>query len=338
VLVTVDSARIAARAEGTDPWDAPGDADEGRRTLKALGTMLNIAMPSAGTAFSVLSELVPPHEDAAQDSYPDPRVRVRFNEAVGTRTSESDVLVNTIRPMWGYSFYVRLDSLREAGLDVAVVDDDGDGTASPQIGAVNVPRQKLEAVVKTGRLMTVEESNGELEQLMIRLEPVVANDTSGWRSYTLPLSQGFVRTHVGVPEGALVSVRVMGSGTVGGGFRCPATVTPAGIPIGGSEGDCRDYNLSGFDTTTGAPHGSGVVLFGTLPGLRAVSLVSGTNSEQCVRFVAPAYGPLTFAVNDRDFQNDSGAYTFEFSVSPPPDAAAPDEASGSPVGCADDLL
>ena len=62
------------------------------------------------------------------------------------------------------------------------------------------------------------------------------------------------------------------------------------------------------------PVGAGI---GATPALEAVSLVGDdTESEQCVRFIAPQSGEVVFAINDRDFSNNRGSFDFEFKVEP----------------------
>lgn len=276
---------------------------------------MSIAIPGAGKVFDAFSELVPQRESGADTTYPDPFVRVSFNESVGVRTAQSETIVNTIRPNWAYAFYVRLDGLRETGIDITVLDDDTTGPA--QIGTANIPRTVMELVAQRGRSAMLERADGDLEQLLIRVEPVIAGDSSGIRASSLPLAQGANPTDFRVPLGATISVKTTGAGTIGGGFACTPDVTPSGLPAG----ECQSYNLTKPEELANVPHGSAVALFGSLPAIHAVSLALEDQREPCVRFAAPASGPIVFAINDRDFQNDTGTFTFEFTVAPPPELA-----------------
>jgi hypothetical protein len=291
---------------------------------------MSLASPVGGGLLGALSDLVPKAEPGAAAGYPDPLVRVTFNEAVGSRIASSAAVGNTIRPGWEYSFYVPLDSLRDSGIDIAVVDADSDD-ASASIGGTNIPRAQLAAIAATGRTSTLERSDGELEQLVLRIEPVTVGDHSIVRTYSLDLAVGVLTTDIHVAQGSLVSVRTTGSGSIGTGFGCTAHATPAGLP----NGECRTYNLTGWPAIENAPHASAVALIGTHPAIQGISLVSSSKPTQCARFLAPASGPVAFAINDRDFSNNHGEYRFELKVEPPPEgshAAAHDNVTWSCEG------
>ena len=315
VLVTVMSARIASKT-GTDGWDTAEPQDQEKRTAEGLGALLQLVpeTAAAGAMLKTLAQLAPVREPGADAAYPDPLVEVTFNWPVATEEARSPLVVNSTSPAWNYAFYVRLDSLRDSGLDIAVFDDDPE--RSTWIGGVNLPRAELEAVASSGSVANLKLADGPLEELLVRVEPVIPAASSMVRRVHLDLSTGMVATDIRVPRGALLSVRTTGDGVLGK-VSCADEVTPAGLP----DGECKHFNLGASTTTLDAPHGSALAFIGVAPSLEAISLVSDSGeSDQCVRFVAPQSGWVVFAVNDRDLGNNRGAFDFELEVEPAPEA------------------
>jgi hypothetical protein len=328
VLLTIDSARIAQKPNG-ETWDAADTTPTIKDTAENLASLLSFATQEGGMVAQALASLIPEAQPDSDVTLPDPRVSITYNETVANRHVQSPRAIDTLQPTWGYAFFARTDNLRDSGLDLEVVDDD-DGRQE-RIALVNVARSLLQQVATSGVSQTLQLSDAALEQLRVRVEPVAVHVPTAVQHFALPLRQGLIATHVVVPRGAVVTVRVSGAGKVGsGGFLglgCPTDVTPAGL----AEGKCRDHNLSGMPELQSSAHGSAIALIGTAPDIHAISLANGDAATTCVTFAAPAYGELVFATNDRDSTDNEGEFTFDLEVAPPPEP--PTEVSESPMVC-----
>jgi hypothetical protein len=309
VLVTVQGASLKTRS-GLE-WDVPEKSSSSG--LQPLANILGFVAPSIGPiakAFLAFS----PADNSKEESLPDPYISATFNEEVVSREIRSAPASNTTHPNWNYSFYAHLSGLREAGIDVAVLDDDGDDHAE-RVGSINLARRELAQVAATGRIVNRSTGNDELESLHVRIEPVPASVDTQFTSYELLLDEGMVATPLRVPEGAIITVRVHGEGRVGnGGFGCTPDVTPSGL----ANDECRNYNLTGYDLQQ-APHGSAFALVGMTSehNMQAVSLAEGHGEDECFEFTTSASGVLGFGVNDSDFRNNSGSFGFDVRVAPP---------------------
>ena len=303
VLVTVNSAHIAATASDWDPHEQQTSSGS-----LPIGQLLGFLTPSLATVGAVLDTLDQPNTTTARD-LPDPVVRVTHHEQVISRATESHVIEDSLRPSWQYAFYEYVPALREAGLDIAIIDADGTDR-SDSIGLMNLSRAQLLEVAQAGRVANLDLAAGDLESTIIRVEPVTAARGPSMR-HTLPLSQGLLQASDHVPQGAVITISVTGEGTVGSGgmFGCPVDVTTAGLS------QCRKYNLRGFQELKKAPHGAPVALIGSKPTIRAVSLA--TDDGSCMQFTAPVSGPLVLGVNDRAPSNNSGAFEFEVTINSP---------------------
>lgn len=300
---------MGARVHNEDgrPWDV--EKAGGFKSLP-IGAVLGFVNPMLGTLGKALESLAPPgHPD--QEAYPDPYVRVLLNEAVVSRELRSASLPNTLNPNWDYSFYAQLSTLRESGIDIVVLDDDGGDSSGARVGAVALPRANLERVALTGRTVNMTVAADDLESMYVRIEPV--QNASAAASYVLPLSDGMLVTDLLVHAGSQVTIRVDGQGQIGAGgvFGCTPDVTPRGL----EHGECRNYNLSYKELRT-APHGSAFALFGRGSGLEPVTLVDDGTGATCIEVVAPTGGALTFGVNDNHFSNNSGEYRFDVTIEP----------------------
>lgn len=328
VLLTIDSARIALKPNA-ETWDPADTTPTVRDTAENLASLLSFATQEGGMVAQALASLIPQAQPDSDVTLPDPQVSITYNETVANRRVLSPRATDTLQPTWGYAFFARTDNLRESGLDLEVLDDDD--TRQERIALVHVPRSLLQQVASSGISQTLDLTDAALEQLRLRVEPVALDVPTSVQHFALPLRQGLLATHVVVPRGAVVTVRVSGAGKVGtGGFLglgCPTDVTPAGL----AEGKCRDHNLSGMPELQSSAHGSAIALIGTAPDIHAVSLANGDAATTCVTFAAPAYGELIFATNDRDSSNNEGEFSFDLEIAPPPEA--PTEVSESPMPC-----
>lgn len=329
VLLTVDSARIGPKT-ATETWDPADTTPTIKDTAENLASLLSFATQEGGMVAQALASLIPEAQPSSDVTLPDPQVVITYNETVASRRVQSPRAIDTFQPTWGYAFFARIDNLRDRGLDLEVVDDDDSGRQE-RVALVNVARSLMQQVATSGVSQTLDLHDGVLEQLRVRVEPVALGVPAAVQHFALPLRQGLIPTHVVVPRGAVLTVRVAGSGKVGnGGFLglgCPTDVTPAGIPGGA----CRDHNLSGMPELQSSAHGSAVALIGTAPDVHAVSLANGDSANPCVTFAAPAYGELVFAVNDRDSTDNEGEFSFDLEVAPP--SEAPADVSESPTAC-----
>ncbi len=329
MLLTIDSARIAPKMANDQPWDPEDTRPSLKDTAENLASLLSFATAEGGMVAQALASLIPQSQPDSDVTLPDARIAITYNETVANRRVQSPRSIDMLQPTWGYAFFARTDNLRDRGVDLEVVDEDD--TREDRIGVVNVPRALLLQVAQSGIAQTLDLHDGPLEQLRVRIEPVAIDAPVGTQHFALPLRQGLISTHIAVPRGAVVTVRVSGAGKVGnGGFLglgCPTDVTPAGLPGGA----CRDHNLSGMPELQSSNHGSAVALIGTAPDLHAVSLTNGDAPTTCVTFAAPAYGELVFATNDRDSSDNDGEFAFDLQVAPPPEP--PLEISESPLPC-----
>lgn len=328
VLVTVDSARIGQKPSG-ETWDPADTTPTLKDTAENLASLLSFATQEGGMVAQALASLIPDAQPDSDVTLPDPQVAITYNETVANRRIVSPRAVDSVQPTWGYAFFARTDNLRDRGLDFEVLDDDDSRTE--RIALVNVPRSLLQQVATSGISQTLDLTDSALEQLRVRVEPVATRVPASVQHFSLPLRQGLIATHVVVPRGAVVTVRVSGAGKVGGGgflgLGCPTDVTPAGL----AEGKCRDHNLSGMPELQSSAHGSAIALIGTAPDVHAISLANGDAATTCVRFAAPAHGEIVFAVNDRDSSDNEGEFSFDLEVAPPPEA--PTDVSESPLDC-----
>ncbi|HEX5661205.1 MAG TPA: C2 domain-containing protein [Polyangiales bacterium] len=251
--------------------------------------------------------------DSQEGRLPDTYVNVTLHHDAVSRDLRSSLAPNSLSPNWNYSFYVQLDALREAGLDIAVLDDDGDEGATERVGGIHIPRDLLARVAATGHLQDIDTHADDLASLHVRLEPVPRHAAAATMHYALNLADGLTTTPLRVPEGSRITVHARGQGDVsrGSGFGC--TSLPSVSPNGLAEGACRAYNLQ---TLQDAPHGSAFALVGMGTAVQTVSLAHEAGAS-CVQFEAGASGLLAFGVNDRDTQNNDGAFEFDVRVEPP---------------------
>jgi C2 domain len=250
-------------------------------------------------------------------------VRRISNDVVVTHVTRCASAPNTTHPNWGYRFYVNLKNLRASGIDLDVLDEDGEGEDGERIGSANIPRAELQRVAREGQVVNLTTGGDEIATLHIRLEPVPAGVDAAAMPFELPLEDGLTVTAVQVPQGAIVTVRASGEGQIGNGGGCGPDVTPEGL----EDGECTNWNL-GYATLQEAPHGSAFAMVGTGEAFEAFSLAQASVRDDghpgCAQFIASTSGPLTLGINDRDLGNNSGAFHFDVIVTPP---------AGSPVSC-----
>jgi hypothetical protein len=257
---------------------------------------------------------------------------VSLHEDSVSREARSAVSPNSNHPNWNYSFYASLDTLSAAGLDLAVLDFDGDPTPAERVGGINVPHSLLAQVANSGQIVNIDTHSDDLESLHVRLQPVPIDGAASSTHYELPLADGMITTPLHVPKGSRITVHVEGTGKIGTGGPFACTNTPDITPSGLLTDQCRSHNLKTLQT---APHGSAFAHVGFGTSFQTVSLVEEEGAG-CMQFDAGESGILAFGVNDNDVQNNAGTFRFDVRVQPPtsdtrgcPTAVGPTAAHGS---------
>jgi C2 domain len=301
VLVTVLGGRVKERS-----WDNAVSVN----VMPMLGAALGFLNPTLGALARAAAPFTP--SDSTEERLPDTFVNVTLHHDAMSRDLKSSIAPNSLNPNWNYSFYARLDSLRDAGFDITVLDADGDTAAAERVGGIHVPRELLDQVADTGRLRNIDTHDDDLASLHVRLEPVPLHASAATAHYALNLADGLTTTGLRVPEGSRITVRARGQGEIsrgGGGCASTPEVSPDGL-VGDA---CRSYNLQ---TLQQAPHGSAFALVGMGTAIQTVSLALPTGGS-CVQFDSGTSGLLAFGVNDRDTQNNHGVFEFDVRIEPP---------------------
>jgi C2 domain len=310
VLLTVRSASInPSPPEG--PWDAV--PSEEPNPMGAIAKFAGLYDPVVGSGLAVLGAVTTTAPDP-EKKLPDPFFTLTLNEALSTRTIQSSTLTDTLHPAWNYAAYIDLRTLRAAGLDLEVYDAEGDAPKE-QIGTLNIPLAQLERVAAQFTPSDLHHVGGHLLALDIRIEPA-PQGRRGPTAIALPLKQGVVHPDdADVPAGTVITVQVTGKGTVsdGGAFGlgCPGReLGPEGL----APDICNNYNLTEPSALARAPHGAAFVAIGR--GDEMTALTFGPDSP-CAQFAAKSGGPVLFGVNDHDPSNNSGTFTFTYTLSSP---------------------
>ncbi|MBC7172524.1 MAG: hypothetical protein H5U40_08870 [Polyangiaceae bacterium] len=316
ILVTIASARIAPEPRAGVPWDAidRSAADRDRDSLGAVAQLLDLATGSGIastvlTAVGAFSARAPSTEVSA--TAPDPVVEISVHQGITVQRWSSAIVRNSLSPSWEESFFLRPADLGAPGVSFAVYDVESRTEERTEIGRVALSRDALLAAIAGPETQELILEDGALSELRIAISRPNRSQATVV-TVRAPLEDGLTRSGVIVPRGAVVHVRASGLGRVGR-WACSGDVGPAGHP----SPDCLRYNL-GPAAARAAAHGSAIVLVGREPTIGAFPIVDLDETGAATgTFIASAGGELLVGVNDRDEDNNSGAFVFDIVVMAP---------------------
>lgn len=294
ISIEIGTVRIAAVRANGRPWDT---VVAGK---KADPCDVTEAVPAFGKALSSICKLATDegakrvkHDESAPDIY------VRIKAAGRTKTIYRTY---TARNLYSHDFHSRfvvpLDAI-PAGVDIQVLDDNGDATADEEsIGEIHLGRARLAEITKQADPVLIEK-DGSVEKIVLSI--TVDDPTNDMKQIDMNARDGMARVEgLTVDAGQVVEVCAQGRYQVQSG----AWVDPSGD----AEKSDRTLPVEPFNS---ARYGAAIALIGHS------RMTTALIAAPCGQVVARSGGEIAVGINDRDPADNDGKIRFLVRVSDP---------------------